>query len=482
MRLFAVFLLLIALPVASAQEGLFVSQHNVTFTLGTDDFSVEEVIVFENVGSASGNLFKDVVFFTRGDASDVKVEVAPEDQGYSVRYLDPTRIDINLLFWRGEKRTVTLRYNRSDMLFTEDTVHTISGLALGTYSWIADGVRVKFIAPEGFQFGNVAPPGTKTTMDSKEVLTYELTPIDLENLTTIREGIPVRLEYAKFDELAINEMKTAKDFISDAEADISGANKTIENALGQVPDTTQILTLFEIASTTLEEAKNALELAEIKSNQYSEEYSPYEAYYYASASRNLSREASRKAGEAKDLANHQIQVALEDKISGIGEKIKEGAEGVTTPKPEVDWPFEAGLPAIGAGWGIAFVLILAAAVIFDIYRRSGGYRRAPPSKKSRVGDFRAIDDLKRKTFNGFDKKLDTVKIGTGLAAEIRDLRKKKEERGFERDKLQRKMEREEISQHQFEIESEELSREINETSSKIDELKSRLDELKRSNK
>jgi chromosome segregation ATPase len=135
-----------------------------------------------------------------------------------------------------------------------------------------------------------------------------------------------------------------------------------------------------------------------------------------------------------------------------------------------------------AGLGIALILILAAVVIFDIYRRSSGYRRAPASKKSKVRDFRAIDELKHKTFKGFDKKLDTVKTGTELASEIRDLRKKREKLEFERERLQRQREREELPEHQFEIDKEKLDREINETSAEIDELKSRLNELKRSNK
>lgn len=479
MRLFAVFLLLIALPVASAQEGLFVSQHNVTYTLGESDFLAEEVIVFENTGSPSGNLFRDNVYFTRGDAHDVEVGAIGGSLEYSVEYLDSTLININLMLWRGEKKVVTLKYRRSDMLFSEDNIHSINGLALGKYTWIADGVTIKFKTPEGFQFGVVVPPAAKTIENSSEVLTYNVAPIGLDNLTAIKEGIPVSIEYAKFDELAIVEMATAREFIEDGEADLSSANKSVENAMSHVSDTTQILTLFEIASTRLDEAKNALDLAEIKSNQYSEGYSPYEAYYYAKHSRNLSREASRRAEEAKDLANYEIQKTLEDRISGIGSKLQEQKD-IDAVEGIADIPVTEVRP--WTGYGLALILILAAVVVFDIYRRSGGYRRTPASKKSKVRDFRAIDELKHKSFKGFDKKLDTVKHGTEIATEIRDLRKKKEGLLSERDKLQRKMEREEIPQHQFEIEREKLDRDISEVSAEIDGHKSRLDELKRVNR
>jgi len=480
MRLFVVFLILATLPQVHAQEGLFVSRHNITYTLGTDDFLAEEVIVFEYMGSASGNLFKDNIYFIRGDAREVEVGATEDDLKYSVEYSDSTIININLIFWRGEKRTVTLRYNRSDMLFTEDTVNSIDGLAIGKYTWIADRATVKFKAPTGFQFGNVAPPAAKTIEDSKEVLTYDLTPIDIENLTTIRDGIPVRLEYAKFDELGAVEIQTAREFIEDGESDLSGANKSIENALGQVSDITPILTLFEIASTRLDEAKSALTLAEVKSNPFSAEYSPHEAYYYAKSSRNLSRGASRKAIEAKDLANYEIQSSLKEKISGIDSKLQEKSEAGLMPATNM--PQDAGGIWPIAGQWVAIISIIGVVVLFDIYRRSGGYRKASASKKSTVRDFRAIDELKHKTFTGFDKKLDTVKHGTELAGEIRDKRREKEELERELEKLHRTLDREEISQQDFDIEREKIDKEINETSSNIAGLKSRLNELKKVNK
>ncbi len=481
MRFFVVFLILAALPLAHAQEGLFVSLHNMTHHLGENEYLVEEVIVFENTGSSYGNLFRETVYLARGDARDVMVEAKKTDLKYSVENATSTIININLVLWRGEKREVTIKYNRSDMLFSEDTIHSFSGPALGRYSWIPDRAAVKFIAPEGFQFGDVTPPARKTIENSKEVLTYDLSPINLENLTAIREGVFTVFEYAKYDEMATAEMIAAREFLEEAEFDLAGANKSVENALEHIPDKTQILTVLEIARTALDEAKNALDLAEIKSNSYSNEYSPHGAYYYAKHSRNLSRESSRKAEEAKDLANYGIQQALEEKISGIGSKLQEQSDTEAVLAPKIDR-----IPGIEegpwAGYGLAAILILAAVVVFDIYRRSGGHRVIGAPKKGKVGDFRAIDELKHKSFKGFDKKLDTVKSGTGLAKEIRDQRKKKEKLEFEREKLQRRLEREEITEDQFDSDNEDLKREINETSSKIDELKSRLNELKKVSK
>ncbi len=477
MKLLVIFLILAALPVAHAQGGLFVSLHNVTYTLGESDFAVEEVIVFENAGAASGNIFRDNVYLTRGDARDVEIEVVGKVE-HSVEYSPSTVININLLLWRGEKREVVIKYRRSDMLFREDMVRVISGLALGKYPWITDRGTIKFIAPKNYQFGNVTPYVTKTFEGGREILVYDISPIDIENLIAIKEGLPVRIEYAKYDEMTLSEIKTAEEFLEEAESDLSNANKSIENAMRQSSNITQVLMLFAAAGDMLDESKNVLDLAEIKSNPYSAEYGPYEAYRYAIESKSLAKNASRKAKESKDLANYEIQRVLEERISGIGSKLSEQAEGsgvalvpVPTKLPEVSGT------GLLIGYGIV-VMILAALTIFGLYRGRGTLS----TKRSKVKDFKAIDELKHKTFTGFDKKLGDVKYGTELAAEIRDLRRKKEKLEFDVEKLQRKKAIEGISDHLFEMEKEKLDKQINETVANIDKLQIRLQEIKKAKK
>ncbi len=475
MKLLVIILILAALPEALAQGGLFVSLHNVTYTLGESDFAVEEVIVFENAGAASGNIFRDNVYLTRGDARDVEIEVVGKVE-HSVEHSPLTVININLLLWRGEKREVVIKYRRSDMLFREDMVRVISGLALGKYPWITDRASIKFIAPKNYQFGNVTPYVTKTFEGGREILVYDISPIDIENLIVIKEGLPVRIEYAKYDEMTLSEIKTAEEFLEEAESDLSNANKSIENAMRQSSNITHVLMLFAAAGDMLDESKNVLDLAEIKSNPYSAEYGPYEAYRYAIESKSLAKNASRKAKESKDLANYEIQRVLEERISGIGSKLSEQAEGsgvalvpVPTKLPEVS---RTGLLI---GYGIV-VMILAALTIFGLYRGTLS------TKRSKVKDFKAIDELKHKTFTEFDKKLGNVKYGTELAAKIRDLRRKKEKLEFDVEKLQRKKAIEGISDHLFEMEKEKLDKHINETVANIDKLQIRLQEIKKAKK
>jgi len=480
MKLLAVFLILAAFPVAHAEDGLFVSRHNVTYTLGESDFVVDEEILFENVGAASGNLFKDNVYLRRGNAWNVEVDVVDEDQEYSVEYLPSTIININLLFWRGEKREIILKYKRSDMLFRGDMVHVISGLALGKYPWTTDSASVKFIAPEGFQFGNVTPHVTKTLQGGRETLTYDIAPVNIENLTAIKEGLSIRIEYAKYDEMALSGMKTAREFIGEAESDLGNANKSIENARSHGSNTSTVLTLFAAAQDTLDDSKKALELAEIKSNPYSAEYSPYEAYYYAKKSKDLAREASRNAEESKDLANYEIQRALEERISRISSKLSEQSERVEAALvPDLGKPPEMAGPLVSYGVAVMLILVTLVMVIFGAYTYRHTGRGESAIKKSTVKDFKAIDELKHKTFVGFDKKVDTVKHGTELAAEIRNLMKRKEKLELGIENLRKKKVRGEIPDHIFELEKEKLNRQIDEIVANIDRLQIKLKEIKR---
>lgn len=480
MKLLAVLLILAAFPVACAEGGLFVSRHKVTYTLGESDFAVEEVIVFENMGTLSSNLFKDNVYLTRGNAWGVEVDVIGKDMGHSVKYLDQTVININLLLWRGEKREVTLKYRRSDMLFRGDVIHVFSGNALGIYQyWTLHRASVKFIAPAGFLFGNVTPYATKVFEDGRETLTYDLAPVNIENLTAIRDGLPVRIEYAKYGEMAITEMKNAREFVGEAESDLRTANKSVENARSYGSNMTQILTLFAGANDALDDSKDALELAEVRSNPYSAEYGPYEAYYHARKSKNFAKEASGKAEESKDLANYEIQRTLEERISGIGSQLSEQVKRSDAAQvSEPDRPNAVG-PLVSHG--VAIILILAALVmvIFGAYMYRHPGRDAPTLKRSKVEDFKAINELKYKTFKGFDKKLDTVKYGTELAAEIRRLMRKmgKLELGIEN--LRKKKVAGEISEHAFKADRKKLKKRIEEAAAEIDGLQVKLKESKK---
>ncbi|MEE8400592.1 MAG: hypothetical protein V3R86_00355 [Candidatus Hydrothermarchaeaceae archaeon] len=478
MKLLALFLMLAVLPSAFAQEGLFVSRHSVTYTLGESDFFVEERIIFENKGSLNSNLFRDNIYFSRGNAQDVAVDVKGKNLGYSVEYSPFTTINIKLLLWKGERREVTLRYRRSDMVFRGGAVNAISGLALGKYPWTINRAKITFIAPEGFLFGNVTPYVTKTVIGGRKTLSYDLSPINLANFTAIRDGFPVRIEYAKYDEMALSEIKNAKEFIEDLNSDIKSANKSIENARGHGSELEQVLALFSVAVRTHENSKIALGLAEIKSNAYSEDYDPYLAYYYAIKSKNLSRDASRRAEESKDLANFETQRTLEEKISGIGSKLsglpddRGRAPSLVPEKPkEALGPLKGPLAAI--------ILILLALAISGVYIYRGKDSGAPEPKRGTVKDFKGISDLKYKNFEGFDKKINTVKHSTALATEIRSLMKRKEKLEFDIETLRKMKISGQMPGKKFETEKEKIDRKIDETAANIARLQIKLKDIKK---
>lgn len=480
MKLLALFLMLAVLPSAFAQEGLFVPWHSVTYTLGESDFFVEERIIFENKGSLNSNLFRDNVYFSRGNAQDVAVDVKGKNLGYSVEYSPFTTINIKLLLWKGEKREVTLRYRRSDMIFRGDAISAISGLALGKYPWTIDKAKITFIAPDGFLFGNVTPYVTKTVIEGRETLSYDLSPINLANFTAIRDGFPVRIEYAKYEGMALSEIKNAREFIEDLNLDIKSANKSIENARGHGSELEQVLALFSVAMSTHENSKIALDLAEIKSNAYSEEYNPYLAYYYAIKSKNLSKDASRMADESKDLANFETQRTLEERISGIGSKLSGLPDdpGKAPPPSLVPEKPKEGFGSL-KGPLAAIILILVALAVSSAYIYRGKDRGTPEPKRGTVRDFKGISDLKYKNFEGFDKKINTVKHSTALATEIRSLMKRKEKQEFDIETLRNMKISGQMTGKKFEAEKEKIDRKIDETAANIARLQIKLKDIKK---
>jgi exonuclease VII small subunit len=462
-------LILLVLPCVHAQEGLLVPQHNLTYYLGEDYIYVEEVIIFENIGRATGNLFRDSLYFVRGDAWDVDVDVTGETPRYKVERGEFTTITVDLTFWKGESRRVAMSYRRSDILYKGEGVNTLSGLALGKYPWIVGKTALKFVAPKGYQFGNLTPSAEVVEERGQETITYEAKPITVKELTAINEGFPVTIEYANYIELAEGQIKRAEDFVPEGEFHVSDANISIENAKGYDVGLTAALGAYAEAQELLEEAKTQLQLARIKNNPNYEEYYPYEAYSHALASVKLAKEASRKAAEAKNLANFEIQAALQKEISKIegsleekSRRFEEGMVLLKEEKPKRNY------------YGIVLILILALGLL-------GALKTIKRERKRRgtVEDFTVIGDLKRKTFVDFEKKADTVKKGVEIAREIRALRREREKLDLGMENLRKKKISGEISEKAYKSEKEKLEERIGETATRIYKLEGKLKEIKR---
>jgi hypothetical protein len=443
-------LVLLFLPQVHAQ--LIAPEHNITYDLGYDDFFVTEVITLKNIGSIKGNLFRDSVYFTRGNAWDVNVEVIGEITRYELKER-PTTIVVNLTFWKGENRKIRLEYKRSDMLYKGE-VNVLSGLTLGKYPWVPRKVNLKFIAPREYQFGNMSVFSKKIQERGRETLVYQLKPIDPDSLKSIVEGFPLTLEYAKYREMAAHQIEKIEEFLPEVEFAIKEANTTLHNAIRYKADAREAIKLYNKSIGLLEKAKTELQLAALKNDPGMEDYHPYEAYFYASDSLSKAKEAWRTASEAENLANFAIQAFLEGEIARIGkdlEKMEEREDKAELP----------GTIVLGAIFLLAFLLLI------------GKYRKRE-IWTSKLEDFRVIKDLKRKKFAGFEEKVRRVKRGEEIAREILALKIEKRNLDSEIDNLaKKKMEKD------YSAEKKKLEKKISVVTSKIHTLERELEELRK---
>jgi hypothetical protein len=468
-------LLFMLIPLVSAQGEIVIQEHNLSYFLREGDFLVEEVILLENIGGPGGNLFRDSIYFTRGNARDVKVDVIGETPRYNLyEQGGNTIISINLTLWKGEKRQIIIRYSRSDMLYKGEAINVLSGLALGKYPWIPGRVNLKFTTPRGYQFGNFTPAAEKIVGENQETITYQLVPISTRDLAAIRNGFPVKIEYADYRELAKTQIKRAEDFIPEAEFLLRDANRSLESAEIYNVSLTEALEKYSQAQAKYQEAQLELQLAKIKNNPSYPEYYPYEAYLHALKAVGYAKDAYRSATEVKNLADSGIRRALEKEISDLEMEFERRFRSIEErpAAPIVVKEEEAERNYIGIALGIAVL----AALLFGAVKMAG----REVERRRTVQEFRVIGDLKRKTFTGFEKKVDTVKKGVEIAKKIRDLKREKEKLDLEMEELRRKKVAGEISEREFRVQKEELEGKIGKVGSEIYDLEKQLKELRRS--
>lgn len=133
----------------------------------------------------------------------------------------------------------------------------------------------------------------------------------------------------------------------------------------------------------------------------------------------------------------------------------------------------------GRNWYMyAFFALL---LIFAVFAASEAYRVFAPRGQRRRGtlkDYRAITDLRRKTFNGFERKVERVKRGVDIAAEMRSLRKRKEKLELGIDNLRKKLASGEISEELHAVEKARFEAEIEEIERRLEELEKQLRKVK----
>jgi hypothetical protein len=465
--------LLILMPgVHSATTGLYVEEHNITYTLGSDSVLVEEVITFGNSGDPF--TFADDIYLQRGDASDILVQGARStvvenypDGGNTIKFY--------LILSKGNRRTITITYKRSDLLSRDGVLRRFNGYALGRSHWLVHKSNIRFITPENHYFGPITPQTEKIREGNRETVIYSLD--ILQNLSQLREGVLVDLRYGNYRDMAIQEIASAKDLLEEAHFDLENANKTLENA-GRYGNVSEIQQLYDEALGLLEAAGVELDIAQINMDPLYSNY--YDAYTHGTRASNMAKNVSKKAKQVDSRANYFVQKVLEDRVSEMNQELsaqstllKKGLNQttITTLQPQVESRETNRDPLYLA---VALVLVVGALIALSKIR----IKTSAPLKKSTVADYRDIDNLKRKTFDGFEKKVDTVKKGVEIATKIRSLRSDKEKVLLGIENLRKKRVSGEIAEEVFRQEKAKMEARMDELDSEIIALEEELEELK----
>lgn len=389
------FLSVALIPIVNAQELLIVREHNLTYYLSLENFHVDEHLVFEKPGGPF--TFEGEVYFLRGNAWNVRVEGFP----YKVIEGPPTRISLKFMISTGQKKMVSLGYERSDLLSEEDGVHIFEGLALGSYKWPVKKAKIRFVAPEGYQFGRYVPSTGIVTKGEREVLTYTLSTI--ENLSALLQGFPVRIEYANYKDLAIREIELSRLLISTAEFEVEMGNITLRKLSLAGENVTLYESVYSLSLAALKDAQTNL----IRAFDYKNKKKYYEAFASAKAAGRLSRlaidEARKLRAAEKMLSTIEEEKAAESEAATPEEKV--GMKKVGEDKGESD---KEVIPPI---YIIMAAMILLAAFLIAFVR---GWRRIEEKKE-------VSGVVLRKPSESFEKGLQRIKRRKDMAERIRGL-------------------------------------------------------------
>ncbi|MFQ5815448.1 MAG: hypothetical protein ACE5G7_03010 [Candidatus Hydrothermarchaeaceae archaeon] len=493
--LFSMILTLILLPIVVHAQ-LFVSEYNVTYTLGEGEYEVEEVLLIKN--GENPFIFPSQIEIFRGDAEDMEAYSSLYGSSFIVDYEYPTRFVLSLRKAGIVKEILlVLKYKRKEGLFKRDEIGLFAISDMGTYPWgrwedcVANPneckymANIRIVAPRGYQFGNITPPTELVRDEGLETLVYSLTL--LENITIILNGFSMGLEYADYTTLAVRELTSAKTMLSQSYFTINDANLTLINAKSYDVDVERASYLLAEAVSLYEEADSALALGEQLQNAPGREY--YRAYLNGVAANDLARRASGKAAGVKNMANFEIQNILEKRIKALASNLSQEhllrenlskalTENLSQRLRETETIERVEVlvqpPPPGRNYyAIAFFILLGGVVLYVVGAREKAMREETRARGT-VSDFRVIADLKRKSFKGFERKVDIVKREVGLATEIRGMRKDREKCVLGIENLRKKKIAGEIKKRTFESEKAKFEKQIADIDAKLEEREAQL--------
>lgn len=457
MRLYPIVLLMLLVPLAYADSGLSVAEHNITYFLGKENITVREDILLKN---RPFSVTSPIYYHLAQGAENIEVEVTGGadyrvDEAYGGVIFDfknayTTQVRIGLEY----SHAYSARRDDGSCLFAGEAIKRV-------YPWGINTVNLRFVLPQGFTFGDVSPrPHEK----GEGYLLYRITYLD----PRAYEGFPVSIEYANYRELAEKSLSLAKAREHETFLAVSDANRSIQNAHSYGANLSEAMESFNQTLTHLQNYFQLLKEAELILEEDS-----YGAYRKASSAVEELELAGIKAREAYGRANFEIQRALEEKIATFEENLS----SLSREEPRVVM-----VEQLRGGGNLYKYAFFAIVVLFSIFIASEAYRILAPKsyrRRSSVKDFRVIGDLKVKRFNGFEKKVAKVKRGVDLAQEIRNLRKRREKLKLGIENARKKFTSGEMSTELYQEERLRFEREMDELDVKIALLEKELKEIKR---
>lgn len=456
MKLPFLFLSVVLIPLVNAQGNFYVSEHNLTYYLGEEDFKVVEDLVFENPGDPF--TYEGGIYFMRGDAEDVKLEGFP----YSLTQGQPRMINLEFMISKGQKKRVSITYKRTDLLSEKNGVTVFEGLSLGKYSWPVHRARITFVAPPKQRFGSISPLNGRIQRGENETLYYEVSVF--ENVSAVLDGFPVRIEYADYKSLAKREIQVLSSLLAEAEFEAERANSSLGTSYSYGVNVSKALEPFNRSVNALLDGREKLSFSRV--NYEAGEY--YGAYSFAMTAGNLLRVSIKEASLARELVNLELQSQLERKTSQA-----ENQSRVVEAEP-----VEVGDSSRRVGFFPVFLAIALgfAALVFAFFL----FRKK--TRRPLAQDFASIKDLKRKKFKGFEKKVNGVKRRAEKSAEIRGLIRERGVVEEELEGLHKKRVRKKVGKKAFEAARKKLLRKLDVIDSRKSRRELELEKMKQESK
>ncbi|NOZ82437.1 MAG: hypothetical protein GXN98_01260 [Euryarchaeota archaeon] len=454
MRLTASLLLLLVLLPAGA-AGMTAVQHNLSYYLAGSNISVEEWVLIEN----SPFSVKEPVYYSLPPG--VYGVVAHATGGAEAR-VDTAAGAVIFDLSRAYSRKVelSLKYSYSADIQRADRTYLLEGEALRrAYPWGFGRVSIEFLLPPGYYFGSASP---EPQIKSSRHIAYITDSLD----SRVYQGFPVRIEYGEYRKLAEEKLSIASALEHETMLAVKSANLSISEARIYNASVEEAEKLLSASLGNLSQYLRLKSAAELALNT-----DPYRAYLSATDALASLKTAGTLARSAQSHANSAVQQALQAQIRNFASNLS------TKPAEKVIVRVER--EEGGRNWYMyAFFILLA---VFAVFAASEAYKALAPRSYRRRGsikDYRAITDLRRKTFNGFERKVERVKKGVDIASEIRSLRKRREKLELGIDNLRKKLASGEISEELHAIEKSKFEAEIEQIDRRLEELEKQLRKVK----